>query len=185
MIFLCDLTFRDYFQWYFLMSQNLSRLWKIWNTFVCVMKRSKYFYVLELWIQSCLTCDLRLKIADTHQFRISGILPISKWNWKTHFTTELNIKYFRTVYQFSNRYDAGYYKFSVNHTNANIIMPNWLDEARAFISPGPPIFLKSKRHLGSSAAEISVKLQSDKIITTSNLAASRLHKILAVRRLTT
>ena len=135
----------DYCQWCFLMSQNLSRLWTSWNIFVCAMKRSNHRYsmLLELWIQMCLIYDLRLQIADTHKFRISSILPISKWSCKTQFTAELNIRYICTVYQFSNRYDAGYYKFSVNQTTANIMMPSWLDEARTFISLGP-LFTRSR-----------------------------------------
>ena len=40
------------------------------------------------------------------------------------------------------------------------------------------IALKFDRHLDSSAAEMPVKFQSDAIIITSNLAASRLHEIL-------
>ena len=40
-----------------------------------------------------------------------------------------------------------------------------------------PIALKFDRHLGSSAAEMPVKLQRDTIIITSNLVASRLHEI--------
>ena len=39
------------------------------------------------------------------------------------------------------------------------------------------IALKFVRHLGSSAAEMPVKFQSDTRIITSNLAASRLHEI--------
>ena len=38
--------------------------------------------------------------------------------------------------------------------------------------------LKFDMHLCSSAAEMSVKLQSDTVIITSNIAASRLHEIL-------
>ena len=37
--------------------------------------------------------------------------------------------------------------------------------------------MKFDRHLGSSAAEMPVKFQSDTIITASDLAASRLHEI--------
>ena len=40
-----------------------------------------------------------------------------------------------------------------------------------------PIALKFDRHLGSNAAELPVKFQSDTIIITSNLAASRLPEI--------
>ena len=40
-----------------------------------------------------------------------------------------------------------------------------------------PIALQFDRHLSGSAAEMPVKLQSDTIIITPNLAASRLHKI--------
>ena len=40
-----------------------------------------------------------------------------------------------------------------------------------------PIALTYGRHLDSSATEIPVKFQSQTIIITSNLAASRLHKI--------
>ena len=40
-----------------------------------------------------------------------------------------------------------------------------------------PIALKFGRYLGSAAAELSVKFQSDTTIATSNLAASRLHEI--------
>ena len=39
------------------------------------------------------------------------------------------------------------------------------------------IALKFDRHIGSSAAEMPVKFQSDMIIITSNLVASRLHEI--------
>ena len=41
-----------------------------------------------------------------------------------------------------------------------------------------PIALIFGRHLGSTAAEVPVKFQSDAIIKTTNLAASRLHEIL-------
>ena len=40
-----------------------------------------------------------------------------------------------------------------------------------------PIALKFDRQLGSSAAEMPVKFQSDKIIMTSNPAVSRFHEI--------
>ena len=40
-----------------------------------------------------------------------------------------------------------------------------------------PIALKIDRHVGSSDAEMHVELQSNTIIVTSNLAASRLHEI--------
>ena len=40
-----------------------------------------------------------------------------------------------------------------------------------------PIALKFDRHLGSTAAEMSVKFQSDTIIITPHLAASRLREI--------
>ena len=41
-----------------------------------------------------------------------------------------------------------------------------------------PIAPKFDRQLGSTAAEVHVKFQSDAIVQTTNLAASRLHKIL-------
>ena len=40
------------------------------------------------------------------------------------------------------------------------------------------VALKFKRHIDSSAAEMPYKFQSDTIIITSNLAATRLHEIL-------
>ena len=40
-----------------------------------------------------------------------------------------------------------------------------------------PIALKFGKHRDSSAVEMPVKFQSDKIIIASNLAASRLHEI--------
>ena len=40
-----------------------------------------------------------------------------------------------------------------------------------------PIAVKFDRHLGSSAAEMPIKFQSDTIITTSNLAALSFHEI--------
>ena len=40
-----------------------------------------------------------------------------------------------------------------------------------------PIALKFNSHIGSSAAEMPAKFQSDTIIITPNLAASRLHEI--------
>ena len=44
-------------------------------------------------------------------------------------------------------------------------------------SPVLPIALKFGRYLGTAAAEVPVKFQSDTTIATSNLAASRLHEI--------
>ena len=38
--------------------------------------------------------------------------------------------------------------------------------------------MKFDRYLGSNAAEVPVKFQSDTIIQTTNLTASRLHEIL-------
>ena len=43
--------------------------------------------------------------------------------------------------------------------------------------------LEFARHIGSSAAEMRVKFQSDTIIITSNLATSRHHEILVVKRI--
>ena len=40
-----------------------------------------------------------------------------------------------------------------------------------------PIALTFDRHLGSDATEVPVKFQSDTVIITSNLAASKLHEI--------
>ena len=40
------------------------------------------------------------------------------------------------------------------------------------------IAMKFDKHPGSSAADVPVKFQSDGIIQTANLLASRLHKIL-------
>ena len=40
-----------------------------------------------------------------------------------------------------------------------------------------PIALNLERHIGSSAAVIPVQFQSDTIIISSNLAATRLHDI--------
>ena len=40
------------------------------------------------------------------------------------------------------------------------------------------IALKFDRHIGSTAAEVPVKFQSDRIILNTNLAASRLNEIL-------
>ena len=40
------------------------------------------------------------------------------------------------------------------------------------------IALKFDRHIGSNAAEVPVKFQSDRAILNTNLTASRLHEIL-------
>ena len=45
-----------------------------------------------------------------------------------------------------------------------------------------PIAVEFDRHLDSSAIDTHVKTQNDMIITTTNLAASRLHEILRLRR---
>ena len=51
-------------------------------------------------------------------------------------------------------------------------------EAAKFVFRNCPIALKFDRHLGSRAAEVPVKFQSDAIIWTTNLVALRLHEIL-------
>ena len=54
---------------------------------------------------------------------------------------------------------------------------SWSLEATRFGFKLFSVALKFDRHLGSGATEMPVKFQSDKIIITSNLAASRLREI--------
>ena len=61
-------------------------------------------------------------------------------------------------------------------TKRTVILPQDLVKSRSrflnFL-----IALKFDKHLGNSAAETPVEFQSDTIIITSNLVASRLHEI--------
>ena len=54
---------------------------------------------------------------------------------------------------------------------------SWSLEVARFASKLFPMALKFDRHLGSSAAKMPIKLQSDTIIVTFDLVASRLHEV--------
>ena len=65
------------------------------------------------------------------------------------------------------------------YTKRTDVLPQDLAKSRSCEIRGWtfPTVLKFDRHLGSSAAEVPVKFQSDTIIITSKLAPSRLHEI--------